>query len=383
MNPADELANLVGRGWKGALGRRAEFPLLAARAAGVEPSGFGAWRASVLAEAVSLTLLAGSGSRWQASLAAARTEGRLSGAQLDFDPEAPRGLFPVRDFLRRAPKAADGPEAGGLRLSRSRAGAALSPAGDLIPIAAYSIAAVSGIASHVVVVRGHEESIRRDILDALGLDHAAWTFATQEAPYGKPLGHGDAAWQCRSLLRGARWVVANFGGDANSRFTVETSLLAAAALEATGGGFDLLLPAALQDDPAYPIGLDEEGLPLSFGHAKLQGLRDGAEKGAPALVNVGLRVYRASALTAALEELHAEHWVEGVGYAIPGNAPGNPEFALDNVDALLSSRRRSRVLAFARPRELSPAKAFDGIPAFERAIAEVVEEDGALGGCRT
>ena len=367
MIPAPgRLGALASQAWRQAVDERERIPALAADLAGFGGSGVdrkglaegdaaARWRNSVFSRSVSLTLLAGSGSRWQASLATARAEGRLSGTQLAFDAEAPRGLFPVRDFLRTGQ-------------------------GRTIPIAAYSVAAVAPLGSHVVVVRDHEEEIRRDILDALGLRQGDWRFAVQEAPFGKPLGHGDAAWQSRALWREADWVVTNFGGDANSRFTVEAALLVAAALDAAGDGPDFLLPAALLREPAYPIELDEFGRPISFGHAKLQGkaLGSGRSPGWQGLANVGLRVYRAAALATLLEELHEAHWIEGKGYAIPGNAPGNPEFALDNADAVFASRGRARVLAIARERELSPAKSFDELPAFEAAIAEVVAEDRRL-----
>ncbi|HUX40476.1 MAG TPA: hypothetical protein VMV83_04830 [Rectinemataceae bacterium] len=363
------LASLAGEAWRQAGDERERIPALATELAGFGGSGISrnglaegeaaSWRDTVFSRSVSLTLLAGSGSRWQASLAAARSEGRLSGAQLAFDAEAPRGLFPVKNFLH-------------------------AEASSTLPIAAYSLAAVAGLGSHAIVIRDHEAEIRRDIIGALGLRQEEWRFTIQEAPFGKPLGHGDAAWQSRALWRDADWVVTNFGGDANSRFTVEASLLALAALDAAGEGTDFLLPAALLREPAYPIELDDAGRPLSFGHAKLQGHALGADRGPGwmGLANVGLRLYRASALAALLEELHDTYWLEGKGYAIPGNAPGNPEFALDNADAVFASRGRARVLAIARERELSPAKSFDELPGFEAAIAEVLAEDYSRGSGR-
>ncbi|HUX39384.1 MAG TPA: hypothetical protein VMV44_15900 [Rectinemataceae bacterium] len=349
------LGALVGRDWRRALGSRVLVPELSARLAGVKAGGEASWAARTFARSLSLSLLAGSGTRWQASLAAARAEGRLSPSQMSFDPAAPRGLFPVADFVT-------------------------ADRDSSIPIAAYSIAAVSGLGDHVIVIRDHEAEIRREVLGPLGLEEKDWRFAVQEAPFGKPLGHGDAAWQSRALWRDADWVVANFGGDANSRFTVEASLLALAALDAAGEGVDFLLPAALLSEPAYPIALDGEGLPLSFGHAKLQGAESGAGRGPSreGLANVGLRLYRAKALAEVLEDLRDSYWVEGRGYAIPGNDPASGECALDNADAVFAGRGRARVLAIARPRELSPAKTFDEIPRFEASIAEVLAEDRIL-----
>jgi hypothetical protein len=291
------------------------------------------------------------------SLAAAQARGDWAG----FDSARPRGLYPVRDYLR----------GGGWSEGR-------------IPIAAYALAAVRGLGRHLVVVRGWEAEIDAEILARLGIDPGERDFFTQQVPFGKPLGHGDAAWQCRDALRGADYVVANFGGDANSRRTVLSSLLALDALRSMGKEVDFLLPAAPLESPAYPIGLDAEGLPRSFGHAKLQGKTQprrsedrapGAAKGGLGYTNVGIRVYSAPALVERLERFRGRYWIEGTGYAIPGNDPEGHEFALDNVDAELAAEGRARVLAIARPEELTPAKSVGDIPAFERAIQSVVAED--------
>lgn len=324
-----------------------------------------AWASSVLSGSLSLTLLAGSGSRWVRSLEAARRGDCPPGLERarDFDPSLPRGLFPVSDRL-------------GL-------GAVPGLPPGTIPVAAYALAAVRGLPRHLVVVRGAEAEIEARILAPLGMAPPASRFRSQEAPYGKPLGHGDAAWQCRDLLAGSEWVIANFGGDANSRLTVESSLLALAALAPSG--VDLVIPAAPVPSPAYPIQLDAEGLPRGFGHAKLQGAAasgsaGGGLAGAGSLgyTNVGLRAYRVSALLEALDDFRRRYWVEGKGYAIPGNDPEGREFALDNVDALFAAQGRARVLAIADPDELTPAKALEDVPAFEAAAAGVVARDRAV-----
>ena len=241
----------------------------------------------------------------------------------------------------------------------------------------------ASIGRHVVVVRGHEEAIDSTVLAPLGIDAGQRAFFTQEAPFGKPLGHGDAAWQCRALWKDADYVVTNFGGDANSRATILSALLVLDALSRapTGPACDLLIPAAHIASPAYPIGLDSGGLPRTFGHAKLHGAADGgaAPGGAgEAFTNVGLRVYRGPALLAEVESARAKYWVEGEGWSVPGNDPAGHEFALDNVDASLASRGRARILAISRPEELAPAKSLEDIPDFERAVEKVVAEDAGL-----
>jgi hypothetical protein len=89
---------------------------------------------------------------------------------------------------------------------------------------------------------------------------------------------------------------------------------------------------------------------------------------------VGVRVYSARALLAKVESFRERFWIEGSGYAIPGNDPEGHEFALDNVDAELAAEGRARILAIARPEELTPAKCVDDIPSFERAAQSVMAE---------
>jgi hypothetical protein len=376
-----ELIRLAGVGHREALPRRREIALLALRArnAAVGCSAASPPRAAfdstsdylryLARRTVCVTLLAGSGSRWIKSLEAAReaasrrapSEPWMARALL-FDPARPRGLFPVRDVLR-AP-----------------AGSRPAPAGERgpeIPIAAFALAAFHGLGRQIIVVRGWEREIDEEILVPLGIAREEREFFTQEAPFGKPLGHGDAVWQCRSLWKDADYVMTNFGGDASSRRTALSSLLALDALNqaaADGGGVDLLMPAASIHGPAYPIVLDDEGLPRSFGHAKLQGK---APDGGSGYTNVGLRLYRAQALFEAVERFRRDFWVEGKGYAIPGNDPEGREFALDNVDAALAAAGRARILAFAREEELTPAKSLEDVSAFEAAAASVVAEDTA------
>ena len=346
------LVRLTGRGLGEAPGFRGELAAIALeernRAARAPFASISDYVADLAGRTVCLTLLAGSGSRWVKSLALAAA---------DFDPARPRGLYPVRDFLHGSGK---------------------------IPIAAYALAATEGIGRHLLAVRGWEAEIDAEILSPLGIGPGARDFVTQEAPYGKPLGHGDAAWQARSLWRRAEYVVANFGGDANSRRTILSSLLALDALRVSGIGVDMLMPAATLDSPAYPISLDGNGLPVSFGHAKLRGspasaARSGAAPSprGPGYTNVGVRVYSARALLEKTEGFRDRCWVEGTGYAIPGNDPEGHEFALDNVDAALAEEGRALILPIARPEELTPAKTVDDVPAFERAAESVVAEDAS------
>ncbi|HEY9055226.1 MAG TPA: hypothetical protein VIO60_10455 [Rectinemataceae bacterium] len=303
-----------------------------------------------------LTLLAGAGSRWARTLGEAR-KGAIycpnwrKAAVVSFPVGAPRGLFPVRNFIGRG--------------------------GKEIPMAAYALDALRGLGRQVIVIRGWEREISAAILDPLGLSLMEPSFRDQElGPGGKALGHGDAARQCRDLWDSSSFVMANFGGDASSPLTALVSLIALKALGEEGEDVDLLLPAARIPDAAYPIFVDSKGLPRAFGHDKLgSGLpaRDPSWK-LSGLVNVGLRLYRAKALASAIDEIASLYWRDGWGYEIPGNDPEGREFALDNVDALLASRGKARLLPIARPEELTPAKSFEELDRFEAAAEKVRRE---------
>lgn len=319
------------RGWRGQIAEAA-----------------GARVAALARDTVCLTLLAGSGSRWVKSLQDARKVAPPGSPEREFPDDAPRGLFPVRNFL------GDG-----------RA---------LVPVASYAIDAVRGLGRHLVVVRGWDAEIARGVLAPLGIRPDRYGFFTQEpGASGKPLGHGDAAWQCRAEWAGARYVVANFGGDANSPLTAMESLIALDELVRRGEDADFLLPVARVDAPAYPVDLDERGLPRGFGHDKLGGPAGRAAR-TGGYVNVGIRVYRAEALLRAMELIRARWWSPESGYRIPGNDPSGGEFALDNADAMFALEGRARVLAIAEARELTPAKSHDAIPAFEEAARGVRAE---------
>lgn len=309
-----------------------------------------------------LTLLAGAGTRWVRTLAAAKAaaSGGNPAPWADddfrrlvetFPLDAPRGLFPVRNFIN----------------SRTPG----------IPLAAYAVDAFRGLGRQIIVLRGWETEIRREVVEALGIDSSTVDFCTQElGPGGKALGHGDAARQAWRFWCNSTYILTNFGGDANSPLTARASLKALAAMNAAGEDVGLLLPVAEIENPAYPVILDAEGLPRAFGHNKLGGTEQTGWAGGQgarglAYTNVGIRAYRTDALISVIEEIEKKYWNEREGYSIPGNDPEGHEFALDNVDALLASRGKARILPIARPEELTPAKSFDEIGHFEEAAGKV------------
>lgn len=381
----ERLVRLCTQGRDEALQCRRSIPAIALASLGVQVQDAARYTSSLVAEGLGLTFLAGSGSRWVRTLREALESGRLgeeARSEPEGDLEAPRGLYPVIDVIRAASRDA-----------------------GRIPMAAYALDALRLLGRQVIIKSGYEKEIRTRILEPLGLEPGLdrsssalgldsdpdptsggavgtgrISFFEQARPFGKPLGHGDAAWQCRDLWRDARFVVTVFGGDATSPLTILNSILCLEALNAAGSGVDLLMPAAKVPNPGYPIQFDAAGLPRAFGHAKLQGeaaAGGSGEAGHAAglgYTNVGIRVYRAAALYDMVCGLHDRYWVDGLGYTIPGNDPQAHEFALDNVDAAFASQGRARVLACALPAELTPAKSFLELDAFEKAIAVVRAE---------
>ena len=307
-----------------------------------------------------ITLLAGAGTRWIRSLSAARARLAETGSDAgtavsDFPLTAPRGLFPVQNFLG---------------------------SGSLtIPLAAYALDAFRGLGRQLVVIRGWEREIRERVLVPLGIPDSLIDFHTQEeGPAGKVLGHGDAVLQAMDLWKHSKYVMVNFGGDASSPLTALVSLLALKDSRSAGEATDLILPVARIEGAAYPIFIDRKGLPRKFGHDKLGGKGPGIQGSATeglklsGFTNVGVRVYRTQALADALGEIQALYWREGRGWEIPGNDPAGNEFALDNLDSLLAERGRARILPVAAPEELTPAKSFDELEKFIAAI-RIVRRD--------
>ncbi len=311
--------------------------------------------------AVSITFLAGAGTRWRASLAEAKRRFEKARTGLSeaagFSEDKPRGLFPVPDFLH----------------GRNGTGR--------VAMAAYAFDAVRRIPWHIVVVRGWEKEIDEFALAPAGISPSTRVFFTQRGgPRGEVYGHGDAALQCEELWRNSHYVVTNFGGDANSALTVELALRAFAQFDTHGIEIGAIIPVARVDAPSYPVYLSEEGLPIGFWHHKLTGE---APRGRPApLTNVGIRVYRADWLSHALREMeHKYRVLDGRGaflWNIPGNDPAKHECALDNVDNYLANQGLVRVMSISLPRELTPLKELGEYREFVRATREVQTELSAV-----
>ena len=270
-----------------------------------------------------VALLAGASSRWVKSIQAQHNIGQ----SLDIDIDKPRCLANVPDVLHE---------------------------GETIPIGAYTVRALQGLGKMFIVWGTYPISIE-NMVKGCGVDDA--TYVQQKIYPGqiKPLGHGDALIQTWDHFScGIEYLVTCFGGDAQNRETILTSLIVFMALQKLDENRrpHALIPSTYMhmDEPKYPILLNESGFPSSFVQPKLQGIN------LPAghyLTNVGVRMYRTADI-AGLIEKYRSTYIEGTGYNIPENAKGDiHECALDNFDGALTPSEGEKLAGGGRIRTLA------------------------------
>lgn len=270
-----------------------------------------------------VTFLAGAGSRWTKSIPPS------------INPSLPRCLAQVEDVT--------------------------GPPGAKIPIGVYNLRAVKGIGKPFIVWGTHKELIEQMALQA-GMADAVLV------PQLKPIGHGDAMKGVLPLLgKNIHYVITNFGGDANSNETIVASLAVLAALQAFGDKErpSGLLPTAFLDEAKYPINLDSEGDPVSFGHPRLKEGQQAVPVSGHS--NVGVRLYEREGLSSAVAYFMQYFRGTDAGYAIPGNKEAT--FGLDNIDDHLAGERKLQLACFAQKEEIiSSVKQFGDIPGFLSAM---------------
>jgi hypothetical protein len=297
-----------------------------------------------------VTFLAGEATRWVNSIKAAQEKGLA----LNVDLEKPRCLAPVPDIL----------------------------GGGEIPIGAYNLRAIKGIGKNIIVYRTHLREIKKM---AEGEDIKEAIYVKEEFPgsFDMLLGHGDAMRQVLpSLNDSIEFVITNFGGDPNSRQTIITSLLVIAAMRKAETDLLGLIPTSLVDNPKYPIRVDENGLPVSFGHSRLMGRSSIAN----AQTNLGLRLYLREPLSMIVDEVFRNFFDPKKGYLLNQD---NPEFGLDNIDMIMagtdekfakvnpkfSQRGKLRTLCIGDPAEISGSvKEWGDIAAFIAAQRLIAKE---------
>lgn len=273
--------------------------------------------------------LAGAGSRWIDSIRKAQAHGQAR----HIDIERPRCLALVEDVR--------------------------NPTHN-IPLAAYTLRVIQGIGRHYIVWRTHLPEIQ-GVAAECNLTQVR--FVQQTSPgNANMLGHGDGLRQVLPELGNqVELVLALFGsGDVQVRKTIITTLLVLTALQKAEPAQRPwgLLPTTFLEKPVYPIRVNEQGMPIGFGHSKLLETNTPVT---PAQSNIGVRAYCRQNLDEILS--HFARFFHGeAGYRIPGN--NTNEFALDNIDAYLAEQQRLRCLCIARPEEITPVKQWEDVEAY-------------------
>ena len=289
------------------------------------------------------TFLAGAGSRWVQSLAEA-------GAASEIDPGLPRAAARIADI--------DYP-------------------GHTTTVGSYALRAAPGLGRPYVIWGSQFDAIERLTREAGAVDAV---LVQQVIPQGgAPLGHGDALRQLLPHLSNrVEILVTQFSGDPNSGDTLLISCAFLLAMQTMrGSGVQAALPVALLPKPPYPIALDADGYPVSFGQARLQGNVAGDVR--PAWSNVGLRLYTVEALWRAAEYFRQYYDEAAVCYRIPGNL--EMTFGLDNLDQYFAGIRagtpgrgekRLALLGIAAAHEIAASvKRYQDIPGFLECLRKV------------
>ena len=293
-------------------------------------------------QVATVTFLAGAGTRWVTSLPKNVT---------NWDAKKPRCLFPVEDVLNPGTK---------------------------IPIGVYNLRPLRGLGSHYIVW-GTEEQKIEDLVNMSGIDKPQY-FHQSTRGGDKPLGHGDAMLQLMPHIPcDIKYVIANFGGDVNSRKTIEISLMVLAAMQNSDDYRERisgLLPTANVNNPIYRVKINEEGLPTYFVQQKLLGdvIISGWGQS-----NIGVRIYRRSSLENVLGWIQQMYNLYDDYRMLPGNERKEmPEFGLDHVDGRMAHTGAFRTLAIADKEEVgemgerTAVKEYSDIPSFLKAQAALL-----------
>lgn len=307
---------------------------------------------SVGPETAVFTFLAGSNTRWIASFS--DPEGLKVAKEYkltDYDKNRPRGLVKVKNLL---------PDS--------------IVSEDKIPLAFYNLWAVKGLGKQIVVYSSHWEEILKEVIEPLGLKGVV--SRKQQIHDGKssPLGHGDALVQIKDIFdkEKYKYLVTNFNGDVNSRETIVLSLMSLVAMDKLGEDVGLIISSAYMKEPKYPITLDEKGLPVGFGHAKLIGAHSVGTGPGPS--NVGIRVYRVKDLLPILESFENQFQQKGTYSDWLGHE--RDECAQDDIDLVLASKKKVRHLCVAMEEEiLSSVKRLNDIPGFLEMMKKVLKDN--------
>jgi hypothetical protein len=335
----DKLNYYLTNGWPEAFKKTKEIEKIL-----LDLAGFGnrkEFLKAVSKETMVITFLAGFGTRWQDSFSKPQNHHLKEKC----DPSKPRVLVKIANLI---PKIMPGQE---------------------ISAGIYNFLATKNLGRNLVIYRNSRKEIEEEILQPLKMT-ALFHQQTFPVEVGKPLGHGDALTQVRKEIKNFRFLITNFGSDANSRETIFLSLLCLYVLDKYKTDTWAILPSALMAKAKYPIYLDKKGMPTGIGQAKLKG---GLADCSNCPSNVGIRVYLVKKLLPVIDYFE-KYYQEKGSYEELNN--GNNELALDNFDEYLIRQKKLQQFCLALPEEIShSAKKLEEIPNYLETLKIVLKKD--------
>lgn len=223
-----------------------------------------------------ITAVAGAATRWKESIA--KPQNGAIVRERHINSRAPRCMAHVQDY--------DQPD-------------------QMIPIGTYNLRAVQDLGDQVVVYGGGnpEQAMvhRLQLYNELISPMKANVRLCKQKIYPnkkKPSGHGDLLLQIfkdprmHDVIMNKKYVIANFGGDANSYQTAVLSLLTLYVFDKYGFTLGSFIPTTIpseQEKDFHPLYTDNNGLPTSSYHPKDDKVKpDGSPSGQ---TNVGFRLY--------------------------------------------------------------------------------------------
>ena len=318
---------------------------------------------TVRQETVTVTFIAGAGTRWIESFKKPENE----------------------ELIRRYGIKKDEPRA------MARVPNLLDPNGDNIPMAAYNLLAVRNLGTKQVIIYGGKtdeeaEKNRRlieELTQKMGINNVVFIRQKIHPGREKPLGHGDALLQVlddpqgKKAFENAKYVITNFGCDANSYQTTVLSLLAMYVFDKYGINLSGLMPTSTSESPEYPIYIDHNGLPLGTVHKKdnLPPPEDGESS---LQSNVGIRIFRLRALLNVLDRYREIY--EKIKQGKDGVDYPNGELKIDHFERDMMSHFASYgvflTFPISIPEEIAHTpKAIEGIPLWLEGLGMVLEQD--------
>jgi hypothetical protein len=239
---------------------------------------------------------------------------------------------------------------------------------QLIPIGIYNVSSFRGLGHHLIIYHSNLNEIKAKIMTPLKIE-VQYFNQLLNVGKNKMSGHGDALIQAEHMLNHSKYIITYFSNDAHSRKTAILSLLTMHLLEQQESPIGLLLPAAYDSQPKYPIIFDKNNNPIGVKQTKLRGDQISGQSG---FTNVGVRIYRTHELKKVLQYFREIYEKENSYSSL--NPNGNDEFAQDHIDELFMKQHQAKILSICSPLEMTPAKIVDCIPDFLKVMHKILQE---------